>query len=91
MDTTHAALVPEFPVSLTVLATVVSRHGERVVLDCGLKTVGAHPGEPRLKDVEARFARLSEEHLLYQLRVEKGRYGMLRHDSSRPPPTPSHP
>jgi D-serine deaminase-like pyridoxal phosphate-dependent protein len=75
MDAFHAQLVPGFPVALTVLATVISRQGDRVVLDSGRKTVGSELGLPRLKDVPATTASIAEEHLLvdvdpgYPLRV----------------------
>jgi D-serine deaminase-like pyridoxal phosphate-dependent protein len=64
MDAFHAQLVPGFPVALTVLATVISRQGNRVVLDSGRKTVGSELGLPRLKDVPATTASIAEEHLL---------------------------
>ena len=64
MDAFHAQLVPGFPVALTVLATVISRQGIRVVLDSGRKTVGSELGLPRLKDVPAATASIAEEHLL---------------------------
>ncbi|HEX4213648.1 MAG TPA: alanine racemase [Candidatus Dormibacteraeota bacterium] len=64
MDAYHGLLAPEFPVALTVLGTVVSRHGTSVVLDSGRKTVGGEPGVPRV-DLEGwRTRGLSEEHLL---------------------------
>ncbi len=75
MDAFHAQLVPGFPVALTVLATVISRQGNRAVLDSGRKTVGSELGLPRLKDVPATTASIAEEHLLvdvepgYPLRV----------------------
>ena len=40
MDAFHGSLIPGFAVALTVLATVVSRHGPRVVVDAGRKAVG---------------------------------------------------
>jgi len=64
MDAFHAQLVPGFPVALTVLATVISRQGNRAVLDSGRKTVGSELGLPRLKDVPATTASIAEEHLL---------------------------
>jgi len=75
MDAFHAQLVPGFPVALTVLGTVISRQGNRAVLDSGRKTVGSELGLPRLKDVPATTASIAEEHLLvdvepgYPLRV----------------------
>ena len=39
-DAFHRNLVPGFEVALTVLATVVSRTGDTVILDCGRKSIG---------------------------------------------------
>jgi D-serine deaminase-like pyridoxal phosphate-dependent protein len=41
MDRYHARLLPDsgFEHALTILSTVVSRHGHRLVLDCGSKSV----------------------------------------------------
>ncbi len=64
MDAFHAQLVPGFPVALTVLGTVISRQGNRVVLDSGRKAIGSELGLPRLKDVPATTAGIAEEHLL---------------------------
>jgi D-serine deaminase-like pyridoxal phosphate-dependent protein len=64
MDAFHAELVPGFPVALTVLGTVISRQGNRVVLDTGRKNVGSELGLPRLKDVPSVSAAIHEEHLL---------------------------
>lgn len=64
MDAFHAQLVPGFPVALTVLATVISRQGNRIVLDSGRKTVGSELGLPRLKDIPSTTAAIAEEHLL---------------------------
>jgi D-serine deaminase-like pyridoxal phosphate-dependent protein len=64
MDAFHAQLVPGFPVALTVLGTVISRQGSRVVLDSGRKAIGSELGLPRLKDVSAATAGIAEEHLL---------------------------
>jgi D-serine deaminase-like pyridoxal phosphate-dependent protein len=52
MDAFHAQLIPGFPVALTVLGTVISRHGNRVILDSGRKVVGS------------TTAGIAEEHLL---------------------------
>lgn len=64
MDAFHAQLIPGFPVALTVLGTVISRHGNRVILDSGRKVVGSELGLPRLKDVPSTTAGIAEEHLL---------------------------
>ena len=39
-DAFHRNLVPGFEIALTVLATVVSRTGDTVILDCGRKSIG---------------------------------------------------
>lgn len=67
MDAFHAQLIPGFPVALTVLGTIISRHGSRIILDTGRKTVGSELGLPRLKDVAATTAGIAEEHLLVDL------------------------
>jgi D-serine deaminase-like pyridoxal phosphate-dependent protein len=64
MDAFHAQLVPGFPAALTVLATVISRQGRRVILDAGRKVVGSELGLPQVKDVPATTAGIAEEHLL---------------------------
>jgi D-serine deaminase-like pyridoxal phosphate-dependent protein len=64
MDAFHADLVPGFSVALTVLGTVISRQGTRVVLDTGRKNVGSELGLPRLKDVPSTTHSIAEEHLL---------------------------
>jgi len=67
MDAFHARLIPGFPVALTVLGTIISRHGSRIILDTGRKTVGSELGLPRLKDVSATTAGIAEEHLLVDI------------------------
>jgi len=64
MDAFHAQLIPGFAVALTVLGTVISRHGNRVVLDSGRKVIGSELGLPRLKDISSTTAGIAEEHLL---------------------------
>jgi D-serine deaminase-like pyridoxal phosphate-dependent protein len=62
MDAFHGSLIPGFPPALTVLATVVSRHGPRVVVDAGRKAVGADLMMPVAVGLEAVTAFLDEEH-----------------------------
>ena len=62
MDAFHGSLIPGFPPALTVLATVISRHGPRVVLDAGRKAVGADLMMPVAVGHEAVTAFLDEEH-----------------------------
>ncbi len=64
MDAFHAQLVPGFPVALTVLGTVISRQGHRIIFDTGRKVIGSELGLPRLKDVPSTTAGIAEEHLL---------------------------
>jgi len=64
MDAFHAQLVPGFPAALTVLATVISRQGSRVVLDAGRKAIGSELGLPVVKGHTATTAAIAEEHLL---------------------------
>ena len=50
METDYAEVCPEFEVALTVLTTVVSKaHGERVVLDAGIKAISCERGFPKAK------------------------------------------
>ena len=64
MDTFHAQLIPGFPVALTVLGTVLSRHGNRIILDAGRKAIGSELGLPQLKDIVSTTVSIAEEHLL---------------------------
>lgn len=60
MDAFHEALVPGFDIALTVLATVISRQGERIVVDAGQKAVGTT--SPRLALTGAAPVFVNEEH-----------------------------
>jgi D-serine deaminase-like pyridoxal phosphate-dependent protein len=64
LDRFHGNLVPgEFEVAMTVLGTVISRHGNTVVLDCGLKAVGNDFVMPPLVEYpEAEIRYYAEEH-----------------------------
>jgi D-threonine aldolase len=65
MDTAYASFAPRFEPALSVAGRVAARHGERVVLDCGSKTVGVPELEqprPRTRGLELRA--LHEEHSL---------------------------
>ena len=68
MDWRYAELVPEFAIALSVLARVISRRGDRAVLDVGLKGAGCEFGPPRI--LEAPHAKiphfLSEEHCVVE-------------------------
>jgi D-serine deaminase-like pyridoxal phosphate-dependent protein len=63
MDGHHRGLDPRFGWAVTVLASVISRRSDRVVLDAGSKTVGASHGVLREPDLE-KF-RFDEEHSIF--------------------------
>jgi D-serine deaminase-like pyridoxal phosphate-dependent protein len=63
MDGHHRGLDPRFGWAVTVLASVISRRPDRVVLDAGSKTVGASHGVLREPDLE-KF-RFDEEHSIF--------------------------
>ena len=62
MDAFHGSLIPGFDVALTVLATVMGRHGDRVILDAGRKGVGIDLMLPSPVGIEATTAFVDEEH-----------------------------
>jgi D-serine deaminase-like pyridoxal phosphate-dependent protein len=63
MDGHHRGLDPRFQWAVTVLATVISRRSDRIVLDAGSKTVGASHGVLKGWDLE-KF-RFDEEHSIF--------------------------
>ena len=63
MDGHHRGLDPRFGWAVTVLATVISRRSDRIVLDAGSKTVGASHG--LLKDWDLEVYRFDEEHSVF--------------------------
>ncbi len=63
MDGHHRGLEPRFGWAVSVLATVISRRSDRIVLDAGSKTVGASHGV--LKDWELEPFRFDEEHSIF--------------------------
>jgi D-serine deaminase-like pyridoxal phosphate-dependent protein len=64
MDTWYAPFAPEFEVTLTVLATVVSKTpGKRLVVDAGVKAISGERGLPSVKGFERlRVKALHAEH-----------------------------
>lgn len=48
--------------ALSLLATVISRRGERAIIDAGMKALTNEFGAPRVKDLALKVERLSEEH-----------------------------
>ena len=65
MDAFHAQLVPGFPAALTVLATVISRQGSRVVLDAGRKAIGSEPDCRSSKAIRPRQQQLPKSICLF--------------------------
>ncbi len=68
MDGFHANLVPGFSLALTVLGTVMSRHGSTIVLDSGRKSIGIDFVLPTMVTYpfyEARY--FAEEHALFDV------------------------
>jgi D-serine deaminase-like pyridoxal phosphate-dependent protein len=63
MDGHHRGLDPRFGWAVTVLATVISRRSDRIVLDAGSKTVGASHGV--LRDWALPVHRFDEEHSIF--------------------------
>ena len=62
MDAFHGSLIPGFDVALTVLATVMGRHGNRLILDAGRKGVGIDLMLPSAVGIESTTAFVDEEH-----------------------------
>lgn len=67
MDAFHGNLVPGFEVSLTILTTIIARHGNTVILDAGRKSIGIDFVLPPLSgyDYVARY--FAEEHALFDV------------------------
>lgn len=63
MDGHHRGLDPRFRWAVTVLATVISRRSDRIVLDAGNKTVGATRGV--IADWNLEPFRFDEEHSIF--------------------------
>jgi D-serine deaminase-like pyridoxal phosphate-dependent protein len=65
MDAFHGTLVPGFEVSLTVLTSVLARHGDTVIFDAGRKSIGIDFVSPPIQGhrYEARY--YAEEHALF--------------------------
>jgi D-serine deaminase-like pyridoxal phosphate-dependent protein len=63
-DATRRAIVPDFAVGLTVLATVVSRYGNSLVIDAGKKAVGVDITVPQIVGGAATVRTTAEEHMI---------------------------
>jgi len=67
MDAERLQIAPAFAVAVTVLASVVSRQGQTLVLDCGRKTVGMLREMPQIPSLDATIRSFAEEHLVLDL------------------------
>jgi D-serine deaminase-like pyridoxal phosphate-dependent protein len=68
MDMFHGNLVPGFSRALTVLGTVVVRHGRTIVLDAGRKSIGIDLALPTMVPYPFYQARyFAEEHALFDV------------------------
>lgn len=70
MDTTYQKFGIDFDLALTVLTSVISRpKPEKIIVDAGLKTIGAELGLPLLKDrADIECISLNAEHGHLRLR-----------------------
>jgi D-serine deaminase-like pyridoxal phosphate-dependent protein len=63
MDGAYRIVRPDLGRSaLTLLTTVISRRGDRAIVDAGMKSLTNEFGAPAGKDLPIKLARLSEEH-----------------------------
>ncbi len=63
MDGAYRNVRPDLGRSaLTLLSTVISRRGDRVIIDAGMKSLTNEFGPPAGKDLPIKMSRLSEEH-----------------------------
>ena len=65
MDAFHSAMVPGFEVCLTVLASVLSRHGSRLVIDAGGKSLVPNETESPIIGQTCAPVRYDEEHGIF--------------------------
>jgi D-serine deaminase-like pyridoxal phosphate-dependent protein len=64
MDTSYLLFSPAFKPALSILGTVIGRHGRRVILDCGTKSHAVMLEPPRTRDGSAIAVEVHEEHAL---------------------------
>ena len=65
MDAFHGNLVPGFEVSLTVLTSVLARHGDTVIFDAGRKSIGIDFVSPPIQGYDYEALYYAEEHALF--------------------------
>jgi D-serine deaminase-like pyridoxal phosphate-dependent protein len=66
MDAFHRNLVPGFEVGLSVLATIISRTGRMVVVDCGRKSIGIDRTPPEVIGGQATVRFEHGEHFVHE-------------------------
>src|SRR5581483_3961580 len=71
MDNFHGAMVGDFEHAMTVLATVISRPPDRVIVDAGSKSMGA-PALATIVGHELPSFRFDEEHGIFEATPEAG-------------------
>jgi D-serine deaminase-like pyridoxal phosphate-dependent protein len=64
MDELHGSMVGDFEYPLTVLATVIGRRPDRVILDAGNKSMGA-PALAKIRGHDLPVLRFDEEHGIF--------------------------
>jgi D-serine deaminase-like pyridoxal phosphate-dependent protein len=69
MDSSYAPFAPEFRPSLSILSTVISKtHGERIVVDAGLRAMSGEHGLPSVKGAPGlRTKALHIEHSILEI------------------------
>jgi D-serine deaminase-like pyridoxal phosphate-dependent protein len=72
MDPVYRRLTPEFDPALAIVASVLTRKGERLVLDFGAKRSGGDWGRPELVGAEADHLYTAEEHTVFRLNGSSG-------------------
>lgn len=71
MDNARRTIAPDFKVAMTLLATVVSRHGRTIVIDAGRKTIGLDIAAPSLVGISGSLRKSSDEHLIFELTEDR--------------------
>ena len=73
MDLAYASYAVDFAPALGVVGTVIGRHGSRVILDCGTKSIGTTElAEPVPRDSALALVELHEEHALLDVVAGSG-------------------
>jgi D-serine deaminase-like pyridoxal phosphate-dependent protein len=65
-DAFHRNLVPGFDPALTILASVIARHGNVAILDCGRKSIGIDRVLPEVVSGEGKIMYAHGEHFIHE-------------------------